>query len=470
MKALLKDPLILALILGIGVVYLAISFHYLSRNSQLAAKLEKVLIATFIIVIIGETGATMFPLPKFHPRLLALTITTPPTIVAQITTYIIFILLLSSRLRHTLKDLIQVFFTVLVREPFLFILLLLITLSAFWSDTPWITFRGSLVILETALIAFYTAKQYSWQELYDLLRWLSLVVLILSLYYALLVPSKGVLDIGWGGIVGHKNHFSFFMAFTAVIWMIHAFYYPQQRRFSLVIILLALFALNQGNSGASKVIAVGLVGLWFYLGFVKRLKPQWAFVSVIIFLIVSIILTVLLTENVEFIVVDTLNKDLTLTGRTDFWPLIIDKINERPLLGYGISGFWQPWRGLDNPAADIIVTKTGFAPPHSHNGFLDLATEIGWLGLSVMILSFFTNIAKAVIYLGKAKMPAAGIPILLLTYTLMTNVTESGIVGVTSVFFWYVVVAIRTSIDLDKNAFKSTEKSQELAQLQSKFY
>ncbi|MEC4984687.1 MAG: O-antigen ligase family protein [Oscillatoria sp. PMC 1076.18] len=470
MKELLKDPLILALVLGIGVVYLAISFHYLSRNAKLAAILEKILISAFIIVIIGETGATMFPLPKFHPRLLALTITTPPTIAAQIATYIIFILLLSSRLRHTLKDFIQLFVIVLVREPFLFTLLLLIGLSAFWSDTPSFTFKNSLVVLETALIAFYTAKQYSWQEIYNLLRWLSLVVLILSLYYALLVPSKGVLDIGWGGIVGHKNHFSFFMALTAVIWMIHAFYYPQQRRLSLVVIILALFALNQGNSGASKVITVALISFWFYLGFVKKLKPQWAFVSVIIFLIITIILTILLTENLEFIVVDTLNKDLTLTGRTAFWPLIIDKVNQRPLLGYGVSGFWQPWRGLENPAADVIVAKTGFAPPHSHNGFLDLATELGWLGVSVMVISFLTNIAKSVIYLGKAKMPAAGMPILLLSYTLMTNVTESGLVGVTSVFFWYVVVAVRTSIDLDEKAVNSAEKERELARLQSRYY
>jgi hypothetical protein len=68
-----------------------------------------------------------------------------------------------------------------------------------------------------------------------------------------------------------------------------------------------------------------------------------AIVSVILFMILSVGLTILVTENIEFIVVDTLNKDLTLTGRTDFWPKSsVKSTNVRYLvmasLGFGNRG------------------------------------------------------------------------------------------------------------------------------------
>jgi O-antigen ligase len=223
--------------------------------------------------------------------------------------------------------------------------------------------------------------------------------------------------------------------------------YSSERRLSIIFFVVSLIAMIKGESGASKVLLVVLIGLWLYLGFVKKLKVQWAFVSVILFMIVSICLTIIVTENIEFIVVDTLNKDLTLTGRTDFWPLIVNKINHHPILGYGISGFWQPWRGADNPAGDLIVAKSGFQPMHSHNGFLDLGLDLGWLGLSLFTVSFFVNVAKGVVYLGRTRLPEAGLPLLLLTYTLMTNLTETGLLGVTSIWFWYVATTTRLSLD-----------------------
>jgi O-antigen ligase len=237
-----------------------------------------------------------------------------------------------------------------------------------------------------------------------------------------------------------------------MLWLMHAVYSPKQRRLSLGFFALSLIALQKGGSGASKVLMVVLLSLWGYFGFVKKLKVQWAFVSVILFMILSICITILVTENLEFIVVDTLNKDLTLTGRTDFWPIIVDKINHRPLLGYGIAGFWQPWRGSDDPGSEIIVAATQFQPPHAHNGFLDLGLELGWLGVSLYALSFFNNVAKAVVYLGRTRLPEAGLPLLLLTYTLMTNLTETGLVGATSIWFWYVVTTVRLTLDTSEKS------------------
>lgn len=442
MKAILKDPFFILLLVGMAVVYILLLYNAAAQNKKLAIILEKIFAGIFIFSISGATGATVSPFNKLTPLNLANPNTTPFTIINQICIYAFFLIVLSSRLGYTLKDLIKVIAALLLKNPFICILLLLVSLSAFWSDTPDHTIKLSLVILETSTVAIYIGKQYKWDELYPFIRWIDACVT----FYSHLKPSAGPAG-NWNGIVGHKNQFSFLMAQTTVLWLVYALYSPKQRRLSSVIILLAFVGLQKGGSGASKVLVVVLLSLWFYLGFVKKLPVRLAFVSIILFLVVSICLSMVILDNLETIVVEGLGKDMTLTGRTDFWPQIIDKINERPLLGYGVGGFWQPWRGSENPAASIIVVKTQFKPPHSHNGFLDIACDLGWVGLALFVLSFFTNLAQGVLYLTRAKMPEAGLPLLLLTYILMTNLTETGVFAVSSIWFWYIVVTVRLSLD-----------------------
>ncbi|MBW4651342.1 MAG: O-antigen ligase family protein [Kastovskya adunca ATA6-11-RM4] len=446
-ELILNNPLILIFILLIGLIYTFVAFHYTGTDKTLAANLEKICLGIFLISIAGATGATINPFDKLHPLVLSLQGTTLPTIAGQLGIYSLCLFLLFSRLRYTLKDFIHVLAVLLRTAPFFCAFILLFSLSFSWSNSATVTLKTTFVYLETTLIAIYLGKQYSWREIFSFWRWVNIIIVIICIYYGFFVPSVGVGPLGWQGILGHKNQFSFIMAQTAVLWLMHAFYSPKQRYLSLVFVLLSLFALQEGGSGASKVLVVALLSLWVYFGFVKKLKVQWAFVSVILFMILSVCLTILVTENLEFIVVDTLNKDMTITGRTDFWPIIINKINQQPILGYGLAGFWQPWRGADNPGGDIIVAASQFRPGHSHNGFLDVAVDLGWLGLSLYACSFLNNIAKSVVYLSRNRLPEAGLPLLLSTYILLTNFTETGLLGVTSIWFFYVVMTTRLSLD-----------------------
>jgi exopolysaccharide production protein ExoQ len=453
-EIILSSPLITAFVLLIFIIYAGVIFHYASRDRKLVSNLEKIILGVFIISISGTTGAGMSPFDKLTPHILTLQATTLPTIVGQFSFYIVAFFLLLSRIRYTIKDFIEVLANLLLKAPFLCSLVLFSLFSFSWSNDPILTIKTTLVYLEVSLFAVYVGKQFSWKELYPFWRWINIIVVILSVYQAV----KGNQE-PWMGILGHKNQFSFFMAQTAILWLMYAVYSPKQRRLSLAFVVLSVVALNKGGSGASKVLTVAMLGLWGYFGFLKKLPVKWAIVSVILFMILSVGLTILVTENIEFIVVDTLNKDLTLTGRTDFWPKIISKINQRPLFGYGIAGFWQPWRGAADPSSDIIVAKTQFHPPHSHNGFLDLGLELGWLGLSLYILSFFNNLVKAVVYLSRNHLPESGLPLLVLTYSLMTNMTETGLVGVTSVWFWYVVTTVRLTLDMSGKTSGENKRS-----------
>ncbi len=453
-EIILTNPLILVFIIAAALIYFFVIFHYAGRNKKLAATLEIVLFGILVISIAGATGTGVSPFDKLHPRALMLSSTTLPTIAGQIGFYTIIVFLVISRLRYTLKDYINVLSIIGFKAPFFSIFVLFASLSFFWANVTIASLKNVLVLLEITIFAIYFGKQYSWKELYRFWRWVNIIIVILGIFYAI----KENQSPDWYGVLGHKNQFSFMMSQTAVLWLMYAFYYPQHRRMSLGFAVISFIALIKGNSGASKVLTVALLSLWGYFGFVKRLKVQWAFVSVILFMIVSICLTIVVTENIKFIVVDTLNKDMTLTGRMDFWPIIVHKINQHPIFGYGLSGFWQAWRGADNPGNDIIVAKTQFRPSHAHNGFLDLGLELGWLGVALFACSFFNNVAKAVVYLSRTRLPESGLPLLLLTYNLMTNITETGLVGITSMWFWYVVTTVRLTLDTSGNSYKENRQ------------
>ncbi len=441
MKEILRVPLFLAIIASISVILMLLLYQAVAKDKKIAIGAEKIILGIFLFAISGATGANAMPFTKLHPGVFANRETTAITIIGQIVIYGAFLFIISSRLHIWLKGYLKAIFTTMVGDPFLSLLLLMVLLSACWSETSEVSIKKSLVILGISGVAIYVAQRYSWQEIYPWWRNINLIVMLWSLVKT--NPANGC----WNGILGHKNQFSFFMAQTAVLWFLFAFYSPKNRRLAIIFGLLSSLAVQKGCSGASRILVIILLGFWVYISIVKKLPVQWAVVSVILFLIISISLGIIVINNAEAIIVDGLNKDMTLTGRTDFWPQIVDKINLRPILGYGVDSFWQPWRGLENPAHGIMIAKSQFIPPHSHNGFLDLACDLGWGGLILFILSFFNNLVKGVIYLTRAQLPEGGFPLFILTYTLMTNLTETGLFGPTSFWFWYVLVSVRLSID-----------------------
>ncbi len=75
-----------------------------------------------------------------------------------------------------------------------------------------------------------------------------------------------------------------------------------------------------------------------------------------------------------------LGKSETLTGRTTIWQLAIDAVNLQPLLGHGMGGFWE------TSQAQILRAYADWAVPHAHNGFLEVALQIGWVGTALVTL------------------------------------------------------------------------------------
>jgi len=443
MKDILKVPMFALMLLCFAAIAFVTIYILVARHRKFAATLEKIFVGILFFTITGGSGITAMPFTKLHPNIFYNLETTPPTIIGQIAIYGGMILMLFPRLTKTTKNFVYVLIKWISGDPCFCLFLLLMTCSGLWSQTPAMTCRAIFAIWGVTLVSIYVGKQYTWLEIYGLLRWLTVLLALWGV-----VKTNAGSDGCWSGVLGHKNPFSFQMANTASLWILYAFKERKYRYLSLFITLIALVGLQKGCSGASRILTVILISFWVYLGVLKRLPVKWAFVYFILFLVGSIGMGILVLNNLEAIVVDGLGKDMTLTGRTDFWPLIIDRINQNsPIFGYGVVGFWQSWRGLENPAYGIMVAKSGFVPPHSHNGFIDLVCQLGWGGLFLFLVSFFNNIFRGVKYMTQESFPESALPLYLLTFMLMTNLTEGGLFGVGTYWCWYVVLSVKLSLD-----------------------
>jgi len=160
--------------------------------------------------------------------------------------------------------------------------------------------------------------------------------------------------------------------------------------------------------------------------------------------------SILILNNLEFIVVDTLGKELTLSGRIDIWVPAIQKGLERPVLGYGFSGFWASSEAsyiLSHTWAEV-ATLSG-RRFHAHNGFMDLFLQLGFVGVFLFLISFIFTFVRLVYLLEITKKMEFVYLLQLLTLKLLFNTTES-ITILSGNIFWplYVSMVLSSIVQL----------------------
>ena len=438
MKELFLNPIHLGLILLIFLIYSFLLFRFAARK-RFAKNLEK---GWIVIFLLSMMGVTFFPFTKLNPNALSGIDLTPVGAVSQLGIYAYVVFILNSRFSCFFGSTLLIF-----KSPFLGVLLVIATFSAFWSVTPGITLKASIVLLGIVAYATHISNQFNWQEIVGLWRWSSTIVALTSVPVAVLMPSIGVnaTKAGWQGVLGHPNPLGALMALNTILWCVYADDKPQHRWLSLSLAVVSFTVMTSAHSGGAICISIALFSLLVLLRFLRRLSLPHAFIILIFFTIAGGYITFFVAEKLELIL-SALGKDLTLTGRTEFWPKIVEAITKRPLFGYGYKGFWQPWQGASNPAV-WIRTNAGWVAPHSHNGFLDLTIDLGLVGLLSFVLSFLQNVVRGLLYMNRNGFSESALPLIILIFLVIKNMSETGLWGLTLDFFLYVLVTVRLSID-----------------------
>jgi exopolysaccharide production protein ExoQ len=352
----------------------------------------------------------------------------------QLVIYGITFLLLLARWRTSLAILIQ--------GKSILLIILMVLFSCLWSDWPDESWRKGLNAMATGAFGIYTATRFSLREQLKYLLIALGAVTIFCLVFSLLQPGSSI-EIGANagslrGPMTQKNLLARLMVLTIIVSITAMRTLPRWRWFSgLVGLLGALLLILTGSKTALLVLIVLLLLIPLYGAL--RWKDTVLIPSLIAVVLIAGSASTLLVSNWESLL-RGLGRDPSLSGRTDLWTGAIEKISQRPLLGYGFQAFWQ----VDGGGADIWKMVL-YKPPHAHNGYLNIALDLGLLGLVIflgsLLIAYIRSIQWVRLYPGMLGI----FPMLYVTFMFMYNHTENTIVEHNSIF-WAEFVAIFLSL------------------------
>jgi O-antigen ligase len=445
MKDLILYPPIFGAII-FGLVGSFIILFYLTKDKIIASAFQQLIDYTFLFIV---SGVTLFPFSHLDLASLGSPEKSLFSGLLLLFVYAAVLILLRVHLKQVLINII-----ILFQQKYLGIYIGLIIFSALWSSTAWLSFKAAISLTFISIFAVYFARKCNWEELFKLLRWNQTFIAFLSAFLAIFVPSEGQMEKGWAGAIGHPINLGNMMALTACLWLLHGIHNRKYRWRSLLFSALSIVIMQLANSAGAFIVFMSLIVIVFIPPIFRKLNFLQA--NLLFTLIVSIfgMLSIWLFSNLSS-TFSLMDKDLTLTGRVPLWNLLIEsRVVERPWLGYGYSGFWQPWQGTDNPAA-IIIRLIGDWAVHAHNGFLDIILNVGLVGFLLFILCLFSNIGQAIKLLLSNRSSEAVLPLIVLTFILVSNLSQTSIIFPGYDWFLFVLVTVRLHLN---NRWKKKQK------------
>ena len=291
---------------------------------------------------------------------------------------------------------------IIKKEKLFTIFLIWCLISTIWSYSPIDTakrfFRTLTVFAVTLSLLVHTT---STKEILNFIKPVLYLYVFLSIVACITIP--GAIDYQfhtWRGFEDSKN----VLGGVAVVCILLSFFiYKMERgwaKFIASIAVLFSLALLFGSRSMSSIMTFFVIVLSASLSSSDELfKPLGLgrTFSAIIFLFVIVIGLIVFFVYPEMIAIITeaVGKDPSFTGRTDIWTAMLISISHHPFLGTGYRAFWSvtPPSSYLNHMYSLFIWK----PNEAHNGFIDIANEVGIIGLTiflVMIIRYFLSMRQ----------------------------------------------------------------------------
>ena len=351
----------------------------------------------------------------------------------------------------------------LLRNPLLAVLLFVPLASMLWSVDRDMTQFRTLMLMGTSVFGLFIGWHYDRAKLVRLLAIGVSLNLLLSAALIVAVPSIGIDQTGawagtWVGAFMHKNG----LGAAAGIAMLILFYGIATSTGILRLGFILAFALAGvllvGSKSATSLV-VAIIGLLLAFGFqFWRRAPGLTLATLVAGVVFLPILAALLAQkDMLVLLLDSLEKDMTVHGRTDIWRLVWPYIMDRFWLGYGYGSFWQP--GF--PWFSQLQARLHYTPFYSHNGIVELWIAGGALTVGLAIAVFLGTLVKAAILgLRETANPEAAFAFVFLLCFALRNITESSLLQAND-FLWLLFVALVVSTS--KSVLFSLRASDEVA-------
>jgi O-antigen ligase len=311
------------------------------------------------------------------------------------------------------------------RNPSLIVLLILACASTAWADSSDIVIRRALGLVGASLFGVYLGTRFSFDEQLRLLRWALRVAAAGTIALLILSPSRALSAPGGGGayrgIFPHKNILGAAMALAFIV----EWYVRDKRPASKVLRLFSLCVyaalLVISNSLSSILtVAVSLTVVWIVRILCRRHQiPIAAIAAFGMVLVMAVTITGVGSGDV----LGLMGRSSDLTGRTELWSAVTEAIQEKPLLGYGFSGFWKD----ASPGSQIVIGQVHWTPTYSHNGYLEITLSLGLVGLALCVFLLCVGFRRAWKLSQVSDFHLDSWPLAMITFVVFHNLTECSI-------------------------------------------
>jgi exopolysaccharide production protein ExoQ len=284
--------------------------------------------------------------------------------------------------------------------------------SVLWSANVDYSLRMMFGLVRSTLFAIYLATCFSFQDHLKICARVSGWVVAINSFVYVALPTLAIRASAEGG--GQFNFFGIYtnkqmcgriMAFSLITLLMYFRIYATRRWLTALGILGAIFLLLLARSSTHTISAI-LTILIFPVHQIIKQGSKLRAILLFTALLISAVSVSFMVANWEYIVV-SLGKGVTLNGRTPIWDLAIEQLMKRPLLGYGYAGFWGsdagwwvfskvPWAVGENPL-EIVDSKNFTA----HNAVLDLALQVGLLGIAILLFNLVLVLYRAISLISK---------------------------------------------------------------------
>jgi exopolysaccharide production protein ExoQ len=405
------------------------------RSARFSDALAKC--ATVFVFLLASTGLLLPLLRAQGGTTVNASQGDPATEAVWLLVYLVMFLLFLVRWRYLIG--------IALRDKLLLLLTALAIVSVLWSVAPDVTVRRGVALIGTSLFGVYLAGRFGEAEMLRLLAWTLGIVALLSLIFAVALPSYGISQDpitqgDWKGIFDQKNTLGKNMALGTIVFLLLALSSRRYRWVAWTGFGLSLALLVLSNSATALLIVLGVAILLPFYRVLRREVLVAVPLVLLALLLVGGVAAWLLGNNET--VLGLMGKDATLTGRTVLWSAVLDEIQDRPWTGYGYSAFWLGWEGKS--ATVWLVTGEQFYD--AHNGILDLWLTLGLVGVSVFALNFVRAFGRAVAW-ARATGTVVGLwPVAFLSFMLLSNLTEGTILQQNNLsWILYVATVLRVA-------------------------
>lgn len=294
--------------------------------------------------------------------------------------------------------------------------LVYVTLSILWSDYPAGTALGIATQLMTTVAPVAIVATVSWEGIVKALGRALRAIVVLSLLFELVVAvfvrqpfcpvyvscsgshpaafywTRDALFTGGQiqGLPGNSNLLAIFALLALIVTGVQASARVISRRQAWVGIVASILALALTRSstvlGCLLVTAV-VLGLAL-LARKVQLGRRWL-VGVLALVIAGVVAAVVAVGHTAILRI--LDKSPDLTGRGQIWKWVYDLAIQRPVAGWGWTGWWQP---LYKPFSTLAELK-GVVYLQAHDAYLDVFFQLGWIGLILFLAVLVTTTARS---------------------------------------------------------------------------